>query len=65
MYEDMKKDLESVIRRIAKFTGKEIADEKMPDLLHHLSFDQMKRNDSVNKNGYVEVRRLHRLNLVL
>jgi len=25
------------------------------DLLHHLSFDQMKRNDSVNKNEYVEV----------
>jgi len=55
MYEDMKKDLAGVLRRVAAFVGKNIPEEKMPDLLHHLSFDQMKKNDAVNKNEYVEV----------
>lgn len=51
----MKKDLESVLRRISKFIEKPIPEEKMADLLHHLSFEQMKKNDAVNKNDYVEV----------
>jgi len=52
----MKNDLASVLKRIAKFIGKEIPEDKMPELLHHLSFEQMKKNDAVNKNDYVEVK---------
>lgn len=55
-YEEMKKDLESVVRRTAKFLGKTISEEDMPGLLDHLSFNKMKTNDAFNmKNAHQEV----------
>ncbi|GJQ81596.1 hypothetical protein Trydic_g9971 [Trypoxylus dichotomus] len=47
-YEDMKKDLPSVIRKVAKFLGKEVNDDQMEKLTKHLSFEQMKTNTAVN-----------------
>ena len=47
-FEDMKKDLATSVRKVAKYLGKEIRDEKMEELLDHLSFKKMKHNPAVN-----------------
>ncbi|KRT80645.1 hypothetical protein AMK59_5912 [Oryctes borbonicus] len=52
-YEDMKKDLPSVIRKVAKFLDKEIRDDQMEKLTKHLSFEEMKKNAAVNFEGHV------------
>ena len=52
-YEEMKRDLAGVIKRIGKFLDKPVADEDMPKLLDHLSFDKMKTNAMVNKQDLV------------
>ena len=57
-YEDMKKDLRSVILKVSSFLGKEqlVKDEaKMDALVTHLSFDKMKDNKAVNKAEFVQV----------
>ena len=54
-FEEMKKDLPAVIRKVAYFLGKEIADEEVTKLNDHLSFDKMKKNPSVNKQDYVHL----------
>lgn len=43
-YEDMKKDLKSVVLKVAKFLDKTLSDDEMEKLLHHLSFNSMKDN---------------------
>ena len=58
-YEEMKRDLRSVVSRLAAFLGKEETvndSEKMEALLNHLSFDKMKTNKAVNKAETVEVK---------
>ena len=58
-YEEMKRDLRSVVSRLATFLGKEetVKDsDKMEALLNHLSFDKMKTNKAVNKAETVEVK---------
>ena len=47
-YEEMQKDLPSVVRKIALFLNKEMTDEEILKLCHHTSFDQMKKNPYVN-----------------
>ena len=54
-YEDMKEDLEQVVRKVADFLDKKIPEEKMSLLLEHLSFDSMKNNPMVNKSDIVKV----------
>lgn len=41
-YEQMKRNLSKVIRGIAKFINKPIADKDLDGLVEHLSFDKMK-----------------------
>lgn len=42
-YEEMKKDLENVIKRLCDFLEKpQLSEEQMKGLLKHLSFDNMK-----------------------
>ncbi|KAJ8669934.1 hypothetical protein QAD02_001193 [Eretmocerus hayati] len=53
-FEDMKKDLQSVIRKTASFLGKELSNDKVLSLADHLSFTQMKENSSLNRNAYLE-----------
>lgn len=53
-YEEMKKDLESVVRRTAKFLGKTVSEEDMSGLLDHLSFNKMKTNNAVNMKAFAE-----------
>ncbi|XP_049956268.1 luciferin sulfotransferase-like isoform X1 [Schistocerca serialis cubense] len=60
-YEDMKKDLPSVIRKTAKFLGKELNDSQIDVLTNHLSFQNMKNNPSVNYEAVVEINRTYNL----
>ena len=48
-FEDMKNDLATSVRKVAKFLGKEVTDDKVKELVDHLSFDSMKSNPAVNK----------------
>ena len=48
-FEDMKKDLASSVRKVAKFLGKQVTDEKVEALVDHLSFKKMKNNSAVNR----------------
>ena len=52
-FEDMKKDLATNVKKLAKFFGKEITDEKIEALVDHLSFKKMKNNPAVNKEDKV------------
>ncbi|KAF5291377.1 hypothetical protein FQA39_LY03528 [Lamprigera yunnana] len=55
-YEDMKKDLLTVIKKVAKFLNKNLPEEKIPQLLNHLSFESMKNNKWVNRKSIIEER---------
>lgn len=44
----MKKDLKSVIIKVAKFLDKKLNDDEIDELMEHLSFDSMRKNDAVN-----------------
>ncbi len=54
-YEDMKKDLPSVIRRVSAFLERPVSEDDVSVLASHLSFDRMKNNSSVNKRELVAV----------
>lgn len=54
-YEDMRKDLEGIIRKVARFLEKELTNEQVDKLKNHLSFESMKNNRSVNYEGLVEL----------
>ena len=47
-YEDMKRDLKSQIRKVAKFLGKDYTDEQVDKLAEHLHIDNFKNNPWVN-----------------
>ncbi|KAJ8722507.1 hypothetical protein PYW07_003687 [Mythimna separata] len=47
-YEELSKDLPTVIRRVADFLGKQLNDGQMAKLCDHLSFKNFKNNISVN-----------------
>ena len=44
----MKNDQEAAIRKVAKFLGKELSEEKIQSLVKHLDFKSMKQNKAVN-----------------
>lgn len=56
-YEDMKRDLDSVLKKTAQFLGKSYTQGQFDELCIHLSFDKMKNNSSVNKEKEVETLR--------
>lgn len=47
-YEDLHKDLEGSIRKVAAFLEKELKNEDVQKIAKHCSFDEMKINPSVN-----------------
>ncbi|KAL5235519.1 hypothetical protein ACI65C_002929 [Semiaphis heraclei] len=53
-YEEMKQDLRAVIRRTAKFLGKDLHDDQILVLEDHLSFESMKKNRAVNHEPLIE-----------
>ena len=55
-YEEMKRDLPSVIRKLSAFLGKPVAAEAdIEGLADFLSFDKMRSNPAMNKQDSVEV----------
>ncbi|CAB3381573.1 Hypothetical predicted protein [Cloeon dipterum] len=61
-YEELKKDLKSVVLRCAKFLNKELNEEEVQAVLHHLSFESMKNNPAVNLEPVLEYRKTALLN---
>jgi len=53
-YEEMKKDLKAVIRKVCEFLGKTLTETQMDTLLAHLQFDAMKKNAAVNQQQHVD-----------
>ncbi|XP_030372482.1 sulfotransferase 1C1-like isoform X2 [Scaptodrosophila lebanonensis] len=54
-YEEMKKDLESVVKRLCIFLEiNELSKLEMKELLHHLSFDNMKAHQYTNLTGLLK-----------
>ncbi|KAL4708479.1 hypothetical protein ACJJTC_014087 [Scirpophaga incertulas] len=53
-FEDMKRDLPSVVRRTATFLNKELTDDQVAKLCDHLSFKNMKNNRAVNLEAILE-----------
>jgi len=53
-YEDMKRDITSVIRKVSDFLGKTLSEEQIARLSQHLQFDSMKDNPSVNKEEAIK-----------
>jgi len=47
-YEDMKKDTKRVVTELADFVNHPLSDTKIEELLHRISFDQMKKNPAAN-----------------
>ncbi|XP_022186789.1 luciferin sulfotransferase isoform X1 [Nilaparvata lugens] len=60
-FEDLKKDLPSVIRKTAKFLNKDLSDEQVSRLSEHLSFESMKNNRAVNYEEVVEINKKFKL----
>ena len=54
-YEEMKRDLPAVIRRVASFLDKKISETQVALLADHLSFNKMKQNKAVNKEDFEEL----------
>ena len=54
-FEEMKRDLPSVIRQRAEFLDKTLTEEEVERLADHLSFKNMKSNKAVNKEESVHI----------
>lgn len=52
-YEEMKKDLMSVLKRTCKFLKKTYTDEQLMELSKHLSFEAMKANPCTNNSALI------------
>lgn len=53
-YEDMKRDMCSVIKKAVKFLDKDFSDEAIEKLAKHLSVESMRANPSCNNDALVE-----------
>ncbi len=53
-YEEMKKDIRSVIRRVAEFLDKELSDDIAEKIVEHTSFENMKANPMTNKSELMD-----------
>jgi len=59
-YEDMKQDIVPTIKRVADFLGKRLTNAEIYELKDHLSFENMKKNDAVNKEAFTKyMKELH------
>lgn len=47
-FEDLKNNLDTVIRQVSKFLDKNLSEEDIEKLKKHLSFESMKNNKAVN-----------------
>ncbi|XP_037072949.1 sulfotransferase family cytosolic 1B member 1-like [Pollicipes pollicipes] len=58
-FEDMKRDLKSEIRKVAKFLGKSFSDEEIAKLASHLHIDNFKKNPFVNSEFGKQIGFMH------
>lgn len=49
-FEEMKKNLSSVVRKMAKFFGKPLSDAQIDSVVRHCEFEAMKKNPTINPN---------------
>ena len=56
-FEEMKRDLPTVIRQVATFLDKDFSETEVSELADHLSFKNMKKNAAVNKEDVLETMR--------
>ena len=54
-FEEMKRDLPAVIRKVGGFLDKNMSETEVSQLADHLSFDKMKQNKAVNKEDFEEI----------
>uniref|UniRef100_A0A1B6K560 Sulfotransferase domain-containing protein n=1 Tax=Homalodisca liturata TaxID=320908 RepID=A0A1B6K560_9HEMI len=47
-YEEMKRDLRSIVRRVEEFLGEKYSEDEVTTLVDHLSFSSMRNNKAVN-----------------
>ncbi|KAG8320368.1 hypothetical protein J6590_070654 [Homalodisca vitripennis] len=59
-FEELKKDLPSVIKRTAEFLGKEMSTKEINILCDHLSFEKMKTNRAVNYEEVIEINKKYK-----
>ncbi|XP_055842435.1 luciferin sulfotransferase-like [Episyrphus balteatus] len=53
-FEDMKKDLRTVLEITSEFVKKDYTEKQICSLMEHLSFDNMKKNPTCNNQGLVK-----------
>lgn len=53
-FEDMKRDLKSIVLKTAKFLGKSFTSDEVDKLCDHLSFEKMKNNPAINKKIFID-----------
>jgi Sulfotransferase domain len=53
-YEDMKKNLDQVVKNATKFLDKNVTQHQVDELCKHLSIDSMRANPSCNNDSLVE-----------
>ena len=54
-YEEMKKDLPAVIRKVSGFLNKTMTEDDVAKLTEHLAFNNMKKNQAVNNEDLVAI----------
>ena len=54
-FEEMKRGLPKVIKKVSSFIGKPVAENDIPTLADFLSFENMKANPTMNKQQTVDV----------
>ena len=54
-YEEMKKDLAAVIRKVSGFLNKTLTEDDVAKLTEHLTFNNMKNNKAVNNEDLVAI----------
>jgi Sulfotransferase domain len=53
-YEDMKADLDAIVKQTMRFLGKDIPQVEIDKLCQHLSADSMKKNPSCNFTDFLD-----------
>ena len=54
-YEDLVEDCEREVRKIAKFLGVEVTQERLERVLHEGNIDTMRGNSAVNYSAHLDV----------
>ena len=53
-FEEMKRDLASVVKKTSEFLNKTLTEDQVQTLVEHLSFKSMSKNKAVNKEDFMK-----------